>query len=70
MKGKLEELTTEELERSLNETKENLRKERFKAVTSKVDNPKKIKELKKHIARILTLKRQYALGIRQKKASR
>lgn len=70
MKGKLEELTTEELERSLNETKENLRKERFKAVTSKVDNPKKIKELKKHIARILTLKRQYALGISQKKASR
>ena len=70
MKGKIEELTIEELERSLNETKEKLRKERFKAVTSKVDNPKKIKELKKHIARILTLKRQYALGIRQKKASR
>ncbi|MBN1495235.1 MAG: 50S ribosomal protein L29 [Spirochaetes bacterium] len=70
MKGKLEELTIEELERSLNETKENLRKERFKAVTSKVDNPKKIKELKKHIARILTLKRQYALGIREKKALR
>jgi large subunit ribosomal protein L29 len=70
MKGKLEELTLEELERSLSETKQNLRKERFKAVTSKVDNPKKIKELKKHIARILTLKRQYALGIRKKKASR
>lgn len=70
MKGKIEELTIEELERNLNETKENLRKERFKAVTSKVDNPKKIKELKKHIARLLTLKRQYALGIKQKKASR
>ncbi len=70
MKGKLEELTLEELDRSLNETKEMLRKERFKAVTSKVDNPKKIKELKKHIARILTLKKEYTLGIRQKKASR
>jgi large subunit ribosomal protein L29 len=70
MKGKLEELTLEELDRSLNETKEMLRKERFKAVTSKVENPKKIKELKKHIARVLTLKKEYALDIRQKKASR
>ena len=70
MKGKMEELTLEELDRSLNETKEELRKERFKAVTSKVDNPKKIKELKKHIARVLTLKKEYALGIRAKKGSR
>lgn len=70
MKGKIEELTLEELERSLNESKEELRKQRFKAVTSKVDNPKKIKQLKKHIARILTLKREYDLGIRAKKSSR
>jgi large subunit ribosomal protein L29 len=70
MKGKIEELTLEELERSLNESKEELRKQRFKAVTSKVDNPKKIKELKKHIARILTLKREYDLGIRTKKSAR
>lgn len=70
MKGKIEELTLEELDRSLNESKEELRKQRFKAVTSKVDNPKKIKELKKHIARILTLKREYDLGIRTKKSSR
>ena len=66
MKGKIEELTFDELERSLNESKENLRKERFKAVTSKVENPKKISLLKKHIARILTLKREYELGIREK----
>jgi large subunit ribosomal protein L29 len=70
MKGKIEELSIEELDRSLAESKETLRKERFKAVTSKVDNPKKIRELKKHIARILTLKREYSLGIRNKKASR
>ena len=70
MKGKLEELPGDELERSLNETKELLRKERFKAVTSKVENPKKIKELKKHIARILTLKKEYALGIREKRGMR
>jgi len=70
MKGKIEELTLEELDRSLNESKEELRKQRFKAVTSKVDNPKKIKQLKKHIARILTLKREYDLGIRTRKSSR
>ncbi len=66
MKGKIEELTFDELERSLNESKENLRKERFKTVTSKVENPKRISQLKKHIARILTLKREYELGIREK----
>lgn len=68
MKGKLEELTMEELNRSLRESKEELRTQRFKAVTSKLDNPKKIKELKKHIARILTLKREYELGIREKRS--
>lgn len=64
MKGKLEELNMEELDRSLKESKEELRQERFKRVTSTVENPKKIKNLKKHIARILTLKREYELSIR------
>ncbi len=67
MKGKLEELTNEELDRSLADSKEELRKERFKAVTSKVDDPKKVSELKKHIARILTLKNEYRLGKRTPK---
>ena len=70
MKGKLEELPVEELDRSLRESKELLRKERFKAVTSKVDNPKKINQLKKHIARILTIKREYSLGIRERKTAK
>lgn len=65
MKGKLEELTMDELNKSLSDTKVELRKERFRAVTSKVDNPKKIKNLKKHVARILTLKKEYDLGIRK-----
>ncbi len=68
MKGKLDELNNEELERSLKESKEELRKERFKRVTSKLDNPQKINSLKKHIARILTLKREYELGIRTPKS--
>ena len=65
MKGNLEELTMAELNKSLEDSKADLRKERFKSVTSKVDNPKKIKGLKRHIARILTLKNEYSLKIRQ-----
>lgn len=67
MKGKLDELGMEELNRTLRENKEELRKERFKGVTSKIDNPQKIKQLKKNIARILTLKTEYRLGIRTPK---
>jgi large subunit ribosomal protein L29 len=65
MKGKLEELSLVELDKSLNESKEQLRKLRFQSVTSKLDNPKKINELKKHIARILTVKKEFDLGIRK-----
>ncbi len=65
MKGKLEELTPAELLKSQEDAKKELRQERFKSVTSKVDNPKKIRELKKHIARILTLKKERELGIRK-----
>ncbi|HOW82813.1 MAG TPA: 50S ribosomal protein L29 [Spirochaetota bacterium] len=66
MKGKLDELSKDDLIKSLRESKEELRKERFKAVTSKVDNPKKVKELRKNIARILTLQKEYESGIRKK----
>lgn len=64
MKGKLGELTVEELNRSLRETKEELRKERFKRTVSRVENPKKTMQLKKQIARILTVLREYELGTR------
>jgi ribosomal protein L29 len=66
MKAKLDELNMEELNKLLKDSKEELRIERFKAVTSKVDNPKKVSLLKKTIARILTLKNEYAKGIRVK----
>ncbi len=69
MKGKLEELTFEELDKNLTDSKEELRKLRFQSVTGKVDNPKKIKELKRQVARILTLRREYDLGIRETKSS-
>ncbi len=67
MKGKIEELSTEELEKSLIDSRNELRKQRFSAVTSKLENPKKIREIKRHIARILTIKNEYKLGIAEKK---
>ena len=67
MKGKLEELNMEELDRSMREAKEEMRKQRCKSDTSKVYNPKRVAALKKHIARILTLKREYTLGLRAPK---
>lgn len=63
MKGNIQELTLEELETSLAETKKEIRQQRFKGVTGKVDNPKLIKELKKKIARINTVKRAHELGL-------
>ncbi len=64
MKGKIDELNMEELNRALRENKEKLRLERFKSVTSKVDNPNLVKQLKRTIARILTVKNEYTLGLR------
>ncbi len=64
MKGKLDELNIEELDKTLRDNKEELRKERFKGVTSKIENPNKVKQLKKNIARILTLENEYKLGLR------
>ncbi len=66
MKGNLEEFTAEELEKNLIESKEELRKLRFRSVTGTIDNPKKIKSLKKQVARILTLKSEAKLGINQR----
>lgn len=66
MKDNLVGLTDQELDNQFNEAKEELRKLRFKTVTGKLENPKAISGFKKKIARILTLKKEYALGIRKR----
>ena len=63
MKGNLEELTLDELAKMESDTRRGIRVERFKSVTGKPDNTKLIKELKKKIARVQTVKREYELGI-------
>jgi large subunit ribosomal protein L29 len=66
MKEKLVGLTDAELNKQYDEAKEELRKLRFKTVTGKLENPKAILNLRKKIARILTLKKEYELGIRSR----
>jgi large subunit ribosomal protein L29 len=64
MKGHLEELTNEELCRELDKCKEEIQKARFKTVTGNLENTKSIRENRRKIARILTLQKEYKLGIR------
>ena len=66
MKGNLDQLTIDELNKIVKDSTEEVRKERFKSVTGKLEDTKKIRELKKKVARSMTLKREYELGIRTK----
>lgn len=66
MKEKLEGLTDQELVKQYNDAKDEIRKLRFQSVTGKLDNVKSIDSLKKKIARILTLKKEYELGIKKR----
>ena len=56
--SKVKEMSSPELEKELNELKMELFKLRFSHATNGLDNPLKIKEVKKDIARIKTILRQ------------
>ncbi|HOA07231.1 MAG TPA: 50S ribosomal protein L29 [Spirochaetota bacterium] len=66
MKEKIEGLTEQELTSQYNAAKESIRKLRFQSVTGKLENTKSINNLKKKIARILTLRKEYELGIKKR----
>ena len=53
--NKLREMSSEELEKELGELKQELFKLRFGLATNGLDNPMKIKETKKDIARVKTI---------------
>lgn len=55
-------MSTPELEKELGELKSELFKLRFSLATNGLDNPMKIKEVKKNIARINTVLRQRELS--------
>lgn len=56
--SKLREMSTPELEKEEKELRKELFKLRFSLATNGLDNPMKIKETKKNIARIKTVQRE------------
>ncbi len=60
--NKIKEMSSPELEKELSELKTELFKLRFSLATNGLDNPMKIKEVKKDIARINTILRQRELA--------
>jgi large subunit ribosomal protein L29 len=58
---KLRDGPQDELETKLAEAKEELFNLRFQLVTGQLDNPMRIKQVRKHVARILTLMREREL---------
>ncbi len=60
--NKINEMSSPELEKELGELKTELFKLKFSLATNGLDNPLKIKEVKKDIARINTILRQRELS--------
>lgn len=66
MKAKeIRELTDEELRRKLADLKEELFNLRFQAATGQLDNPMRMKAVKKDIARIKTIMRERELQLKR-----
>ena len=59
--NKIKEMSSPELEKELGELKNELFKLRFSLATNGLDNPMKIREVRKDIARIKTVLRQREL---------
>ena len=59
--NKIKEMTSPELEKELSELKSELFKLRFSLATNGLDNPLKVKEVRKDIARVKTILREREL---------
>lgn len=59
--NEIREKTNEELAKELNELKKELFKLRFQHATNQLDNPMKIREVKKNIAKVKTIIREKEL---------
>lgn len=60
---KLRDLTISELEVQLRDLKEELFNLRFQHATAQLDNPLRIREVRKTIARVKTIMREKELGV-------
>jgi len=56
--SELRNMTQEELQKELNELKSELFKLRFQLVTNQLENPMKLRDVKKNIARVNTVMRE------------
>ncbi|MGI6149481.1 MAG: 50S ribosomal protein L29 [Firmicutes bacterium] len=66
MKAKeMRDLTISELEQRLAELKEELFNLRFQLATGQLDNPMRIRDVRKDIARVKTIMRERALNIKR-----
>ncbi|NLM11590.1 MAG: 50S ribosomal protein L29 [Clostridiaceae bacterium] len=63
--SELREKTIDELTQELQELKNELFKLRFQHATNQLDNPMKLKSVKKDIARVKTVIREMELGIKR-----
>ena len=60
---KVIEFSDDELKKALDDSKDELFRLKFQLATGQLDNPMRIKEVKKDIARVKTVIRQRELGI-------
>ncbi|HUW10467.1 MAG TPA: 50S ribosomal protein L29 [Anaerolineae bacterium] len=58
----LREMTTVELQEQLEKDRQELFNLRFQAATQQLDNPRRVREVRKNVARILTLLSERADG--------
>ncbi|MEJ2628255.1 MAG: 50S ribosomal protein L29 [bacterium] len=63
----LKQLPKEEIEIRLEDTIDELENLKYQMVTHQLDNPLKIRYIRRDIARLKTILREYELGIREKK---
>ena len=63
-KSELTEMTVPELETKLQDNLESLQNFRFQKALQQLENPIQIKHIKKEIAQVKTLLKEYLLGIR------
>lgn len=61
----IKEMSPVELRKSLEDSKDQLFKLKFQLATGQLDNPMRIKEVKRDIARVKTIIRQRELGFYQ-----
>tara|TARA_B000000557_G_scaffold264224_1_gene268929 strand:+ start:2397 stop:2606 length:210 start_codon:yes stop_codon:yes gene_type:complete len=65
-KNELNKLSLEELKTKLNESNESLMNMRFQKALQQLEHPKQITKVRKEIAQIKTVIREFDLGIRGK----